>query len=90
MVSFDTLKTSNMTAKAKAIQVLVAVSVTAVAYTLYTNSSGKKPAPAQVKNETAIRADKKQDAQRKAVGETTAVYNENAVPGYSNPEESGK
>ena len=79
-----------MTAKAKAIQVLVAVSVTAVAYTLYTNSSGKKTAPVQVKNETVIRADKKKNAQGKAAGETTAVYNENAVPGYSNPEGSGK
>jgi uncharacterized membrane protein YebE (DUF533 family) len=31
-----------MTAKAKALQVLVAVSISAVAYTVYSNSSSKK------------------------------------------------
>jgi hypothetical protein len=77
-----------MTAKGKAIQVLVAVSVTAVAYTLYTNSPGKRPMPAQEKAAVAVKADKNKNA--KAARENTTAYKQDAVPGYCNPEEGSK
>lgn len=66
---------------------LVAVSATAVAYTVYTNSSGnhKKPTPPPVKAIVSVNeANAKSGAQNQ---QKTAVYN-SAIPGYSNPVES--
>jgi hypothetical protein len=79
-----------MTAKGKAIQVLVAVSVTAVTYTIYSNSSGREKMPTfpQVKNTVAVKADRDKHAMSPV--QKTAVYNENAIPGYCNPDENGK
>jgi len=79
-----------MTAKGKAIQVLVAVSVTAVTYTIYSNSSGREKMPTfpPVKSVVAVKNDRDKNANSSR--QKTIVYNENAIPGYCNPDENNK
>ncbi len=79
-----------MTAKAKALQVLLAASVSAVAYTIYSNSSDKKPALAQVQSATMIKTNDSKAKQPKTAVENTATYNVDAVPGYCDPELSSR
>ena len=76
-----------MTAKAKAIQALVAVSISAVAYTVYTNSSGKekKAETTRVETRPVLKAEEK-DKNAKATSPGSVDHQPN-VPGYSNPEE---
>jgi hypothetical protein len=79
-----------MTAKAKALQVLVAVSISAVAYTVYSNSSSKKPALTQVQSTMLIKSNNAKAKPTKDAVENTATYNVDAVPGYCDPEVSSR
>jgi hypothetical protein len=79
-----------MTAKAKALQVLLAVSISAVAYTIYSHSSDKKPALVQVQSAMMIKSNNAKAKQTKPAVENTATYNVDAVPGYCDPEVSSR
>ncbi len=83
-----------MTGKAKAIQVMTALSFTAIAYTVYNAASNKetKAKAASVQVQRVVKSTKKENQAKASNAEVKKAdeRNQYQVPGYSNPDESSR
>ncbi len=83
-----------MSSKANAIQVMVALGFTAVAYTVYNAASNKdikvNMTPIQAKSVMILDKNDKAANTLRPVQDQPAVYTPMAVPGYCNPEDGSK